>query len=244
MLKQSVALVGNSAKGDCMKYLFTVFFVIVLFFCSNKEATANEFTAMPMNNREFSQVIFPWLNETVNLDGDFDYKNFTSGNYRIFIAFFDRNVDFDVFTEHEYSYPPEQFDIWENAIENNETEFPQWFFHSILRKRVTNNTTMVEGFMFSAYESVDMMLQRLLYISSANYNILIRVKGEMADFDSIISEVPEYFEPAWTGKGFQWKDRESTESFGRALINGNSMSKTATKWYSETEEMIESIIIR
>ena len=89
-----------------MKYLVTVFLVIVLFFCSNKEATANEFTAMPMNNREFSRVIFPRLNETVNPDGDFDYKFLTFGNYRIFIAFFDRNVDFDVFTEYEYSYTP------------------------------------------------------------------------------------------------------------------------------------------
>jgi hypothetical protein len=150
---------------------------------------------------------------------------------------------------YEYSYDPELFKTHNKKLLANHDRFDHWYFFDNMRRSNINNIVAVEGFRFSAYELNDKQLTRAVFTSFLNYNIIVRISwGNVNNnelFKLIAAEAPIYFtiDVNATHDDFyiQWKDTNGIVQFGEDLISEKNLSKYATAWYNQTEEIIGSL---
>jgi len=133
------------------------------------------------------------------------------------------------------------------------TEIPNIVWHQIERLNVFNGFKYGDSFIFLAHEYSSMQLTRLLYLSTKNYYIRIRIttndNARMLLFDNIYLEAPQYFElysdPYDGGREIAvWENEDSMLRFGNGLINGENNSYTANNWYLKSEEILNKIQYR
>jgi len=133
------------------------------------------------------------------------------------------------------------------------TEIPNIVWHQNERLNVFNGFKYGDSFIFLAHEYSGMQLTRLLYLSTKNYYIRIRIttndNARMLLFDNIYLEAPQYFKlyldpyDGWIEIAV-WENEDSMLRFGNDLINGENNSYTANNWYFKSEEILNKIQYR
>jgi hypothetical protein len=217
----------------------------------------------PMNIIDIEYLIL------ANIDGNNKFRIVDKyGSYsceygmnKIYISFYNRNEDFDEDFQYDKFYDSDDYREMELCIDNNANVFPSIYFSTNHRKNIKNNITFVDAFMFSAYESQDQEIWRVIYFTTNNYdiNIIMRIPGSSYGNDiikKIMAEAAQYFllyknnikydyngeDPATKGNMVLWDyENNATERFGEDIINNKNPSKTLTQWYNETEKILEGL---
>jgi len=207
-----------------------------------------------MNNANALRILLPnnkGGNEEIYLENDFGNYAYDYNMNRVAVSYFNRDIKFDSLFRYNNSYDIDFFSSLNHGIYNNITTFSHWYFHNNIRKNVRNDIVTVDSFRFCVIEEHDQRLNRTLFISFSNYDIIIYLYVTMDKVDEIYSriaaEAPDYFDidlnesnPEYV---IRWNTLDSIINFGTDLLNGNNRSKSVIEWYNETEEILRGLRI-
>lgn len=207
---------------------------------------------LPMNKINLNEIIIP--NKTgrgniIKITGDFKEYEYFYGLSKVSIECFKKNANLDEDFTDLQRYFPNYYSLMEINLYRNIDDFPYDGFYSHKRRNYRNDILFVDSFCFSAHDAYDMYLQRHIFSSTNDYNIKIAIyipiygRGELNLRKILVSEAPEYFSEEYGDIGWDYNNN-AVERFGNDLLNQNNNSSTATKWFRETEEIINGLYIR
>jgi len=213
----------------------------------------------PMNEIDIDYLILNNNSENSRFKIEGINGNYTGtyGINNISIWFNGRNDYYDQY--YLYGYGPENFRKMELCIENNIGIFPSIGWGTHQRKNIFNNITVIDTFLFSAHESSNQSVQRIIYFTTNNYDIYISLYIPDSSYENdiikqIMREAPQYFLLGDRITPYNGEDpnknvvvwdyfNDAIERFGNDLMDGINPSQTLNLWYSETEKILESLRI-
>jgi hypothetical protein len=208
-----------------------------------------DYFSKPMNSINISKIILTDLlgnNEEFELNSDIGHYSKNFGKNQIIINYFRRDIEFDSLFMYEHGYDPSFFLEIDKGINDGISEFSHWYFHDNIRKQIINNIILVDSFSFCVNDGGTQLLDRSIFFSTKDHNIMINIFIASEDilkeiYNRIVFEAPEYFTIDFNRPW--WKDSNSVVDFGTNLINGNHKSKSVIEWYIETDRILQSLKI-
>ena len=176
------------------------------------------------------------------------------------INYYRKDYEFDSDFMYDYIYYPNFYFLMDICAEKKINNFPVIFFNQNRRINNKNGITFVDSFCFGAFENEDQRLMRMLFFSTNNYNIDIWIsvvdENRKRIFDQILSDTPNYFLIRDRDQVYEYNEQNkekgsviwdyhnnAIERFGDDLINNMHNSKTANKWFAETEDILAGLTI-
>ena len=232
-----------------MKKYYLSFLMFVTGICYSQNVS-------PLNNITSSEIILPQENDTyitIALNKDMGYYSYTFNNLNISVVYTSRTIDLlDKPYEKRYL---EIMTIAENYNNGIIEEIPIISWHQNSRFSNFNGLKYFDTFSFSEHEFTDKQLTRILYITTNNHYIMIRISLPYTYaqrerlFDSIFEEVPQYFR-IFSDKHINnpiiiWDfENKGNIKCGNDLINGKNESIIINTWFQKTNEIMNRIILR
>jgi len=211
-----------------------------------------------LNNINISEIILPndeGNNIELLLSNDYEYRyRYKNNDITLLIYKKDGISEIDEF----YSkLNIERIISFENLYNRNSEDFPYITWHQNMRFNNIADVQYVDSFIFFAHD--EKQLARLIYTSTSNYLIMIRIAAPVPElmydvYFDIYQEVKDYFVPyedpysneIIKSKNIMMWDRENDGMlrFGDDLINGLNESETARLWFANTEDFLERILFK
>jgi len=212
-----------------------------------------------LNNINISEIILPNDDNTYTIleltenDGNYQYRYM---NNDITVIYYKRD-GISKIDEFYSKLNIERIISFENLYNKNSEDFPYITWHQNIRFNSIANVQYVDSFIFLAHD--EKQLARILYTSTNNYLVMIRIAVPVPElmFDiyyDIYQDANNYFVPYddphnnenIKSKNIMMWDHENDgmQRFGDDLINGINESETAALWFANTEDFLERIKFR
>ena len=216
----------------------------------------------PMNKTDVEYVVLENIGQDARfkLEGESGYFSCEYGMSSIGISYYSRDGEFDRDFQYFNTYDVNVFRAMEYFVNNDISGIPNmndWSTHKV--KRMENGITLVDSFIFTAYEIQSIQIWRKIYFTTDNYDITISMGIDDRTDDSlvrqIITESPQYFVHSdgtpYNGEDIkehpvQWGTSGrgiTVTKFGDDLRGGTHPSRTLNRWYAETEEVLSGLHI-
>jgi hypothetical protein len=233
-----------------MRNILIFILLFITLACSGKDNNS-------LNNIIISKIILPKDDGnfiTLKLSDNKGYFDYQFDDLEIYILYYNKdNPTYDdAYDESNISY----FQFFEQYNNRIIDEIPEIVWHHNIRFSVINGFKYVDSFMFAVHDFLDKQLTRLVYLSTKNYYIRIRITNNFYNapereilFDQIYQEVPQYFkifssEAIILGRKdvVIWDfDNNGILRFSNDLINGQNKSKITNSWFVKSEEILNKI---
>ena len=214
----------------------------------------------PMNRVDTQYLVMESIigNNKFRIGGKYGHYFFEYGMSTVKISFFSRDKIFDDDFLFMNRYNPQTYRTMEYFVNHRIETLPWIDFTHHRRKNIKNDIRIVDAFMFTAHSIDIFFINRIIYFTTINYDIRIRIEIPDRNFDNllfrqIIQESPQYF---LLSDGAEYKGEDPREyhiiwnihnngldRFAEDLINGIHPSTTFNQWFKETERLLEGLRI-
>jgi hypothetical protein len=231
-----------------MKNLISVLFLIIGFttYCQENN---------PLNKITIKEISLP------KDDGSQFIIKLTENKYNYEYNYRDLKIGVLYYKKGNYIYDNPPYDnsnikymqLFEQFNSKKIGEMPSLIWHQNIRFNNINNYKYADSFIFIAHDYTTKLLIRLLYLTTENYYIRIRITPGFTPndieyekiFQEIYQETPQYFrlDPVIKINGKEiivWSQADAIK-FGNDLLAGIHGSKIVNLWFKGTEEILKMI---
>jgi hypothetical protein len=226
---------------------FIIIFLLIINILSCYQETE------PLNSIVVTEISLPKDDNDhfiIKLTENKEYYEYNYKDLKIDILYYikDNHIYDDPYDNINIEYM-QSFEQHNNGIIN---EMPEIVWHQNIRYNIINGYKYVDAFIFLAHESTFKNLIRILYFTTKDYYIRIRMTPIFDNdyeleilFENIYKETPQYFifDPVITfyGKKVLSWGRDDALEFGNDLLSGIHGSKIVNIWFTRTEEILNKI---